>query len=85
MIGWLGYLSFWTLDIESRSTYDMTPSPIPYSYIGIQPTKSDQPNKYEDRPTGTHHIAFYAKSKREVDQSLKRGEKFLESRVLKID
>jgi catechol 2,3-dioxygenase-like lactoylglutathione lyase family enzyme len=27
MFGWLGYLSFWTLDIDYRSTYYMTRYP----------------------------------------------------------
>jgi catechol 2,3-dioxygenase-like lactoylglutathione lyase family enzyme len=68
MFGWLGYSSFWTLDIEYRSTYYMTRPPFPHSYIGIQPAKSDQPIHYEDRQTGIHHIALHAKSKREVDR-----------------
>jgi catechol 2,3-dioxygenase-like lactoylglutathione lyase family enzyme len=68
MFGWLGYSSFWTLDIEYRSTYYLTRFLFPHSYIGIQPAHSDHPIKYEDHPTGIHHIALYAKSKREVDQ-----------------
>jgi len=46
----------------------MTRLTFPHSYIGIQPAKTDQPIRFEDRPTGIHHIAVYAKSKREVDQ-----------------
>ena len=68
MFGWLGYSSFWTLDIEYRSTYYLARPPFPHSYIGIQPAKSDQPIRYEDRPTGINHIALYANSKREVNR-----------------
>jgi catechol 2,3-dioxygenase-like lactoylglutathione lyase family enzyme len=66
MFGWLGFLSFWTLDVEYRSTYYMTKPPFPHSYIGIQPAKSNQLLNYEERAPGIHHIALWAKSKQEV-------------------
>ena len=31
MFGWLGYASFWTLDIGYRSTYYMARFPVPHS------------------------------------------------------
>jgi hypothetical protein len=39
MFGWLGYKSFWTLNIGYRSPYYMARFPVPHSYIGIQPAK----------------------------------------------
>ena len=67
MFGWLGYKSFWTLDIGYRSTYYMARFPIPHSYIGIQPAKTGGKLAHADRATGIHHIALWAKSKKEVD------------------
>ena len=41
MFGWLGYKSFWTLDIDYRSTYYMARFPFFHSYIGIQPARTE--------------------------------------------
>jgi catechol 2,3-dioxygenase-like lactoylglutathione lyase family enzyme len=57
MFGWLGYKSFWTLNIGYHSTYYMARFPIPHSYIGIQPAKSGGKVDYPGRVTGIHHIA----------------------------
>jgi catechol 2,3-dioxygenase-like lactoylglutathione lyase family enzyme len=67
MFGWLGYSSFWTLDIEYRSTYYMARFPFFHSYIGIQPAKSGKKLHHTDRTTGIHHIALWAVSKKEVN------------------
>lgn len=71
MFGWLGYKSFWTLDIGYRSTYYMA---FPHSYIGIQPAQSGKKLDHEARATGIHHIALWARNKREVNDFY---EKFL--------
>ena len=68
MFGWLGYSSFWTLDIEYRSTYYVAKPPFPHSYIGIQPARHGPPLTYEDRAPGIHHVALWARSKREVNR-----------------
>ncbi len=67
MFGWLGYKSFWSLDIGYRSTYYMARFPFPHSYIGIQPAEHGERLNHENRDTGIHHIALWARSKREVD------------------
>ncbi len=67
MFGWLGYKSFWTLDIGYRSTYYMARFPFPHSYIGIQPARSGGKLDHDARATGIHHIALWAKNRREVD------------------
>ncbi len=69
MFGWLGYKSFWTLDVGYRSTYYMARFPFPHSYIGIQPAAAhcDRLNS-DDHETGIHHIALWARNRREVDQ-----------------
>lgn len=67
MFGWLGYKSFWTLDIGYRSTYYMARFPIPHSYIGIQPARSGEKLRHDARAVGIHHIALWAKSRKEVD------------------
>jgi catechol 2,3-dioxygenase-like lactoylglutathione lyase family enzyme len=67
MFGWLGYTSFWTLDIGYRSTYYMARFPFFHSYIGIQPAEAGGKLAYGDFPTGIHHVALWAKSRREVD------------------
>jgi Glyoxalase/Bleomycin resistance protein/Dioxygenase superfamily len=41
---------------------------LPHSVIGIQPAQSDQPLNPADRAPGLHHIALWARSKREVEQ-----------------
>lgn len=68
MFGWLGYKSFWTLDIEYRSTYYMARFLVPHSYIGIQPASEGDKLKHENHSTGIHHIALWARSKKEIDQ-----------------
>ncbi len=67
MFGWLGYKSFWTLDIGYRSTYYMARFPMPHSYIGIQPAKTGGRLDHAARATGIHHIALWAKNRREID------------------
>ncbi|MEJ2410817.1 MAG: VOC family protein [Novosphingobium sp.] len=67
MFGWLGYTSFWTLDIGYRSTYYMARFPVPHSYIGIQPAQSGGKLDHEARPVGVHHIALWARNRREID------------------
>ena len=68
MFGWLGYKSFWTMDIEYRSTYYMTGLfPFIHSYIGIQPAENEECIEYQKHRTGIHHIALWARGKREVD------------------
>ena len=66
MFGWLGYTSFWTLDIGYRSTYYMARFPVPHSYIGIQPAQSGGRLDHAARATGIHHVALWARSRREV-------------------
>jgi catechol 2,3-dioxygenase-like lactoylglutathione lyase family enzyme len=68
MFGWLGYKSFWTMDIGYRSTYYMARFPLPHSYIGIQPAQQGEKLKHEERAAGIHHIALWARSKREVNR-----------------
>ena len=67
MFGWLGYASFWTLDISYRSTYYMARFPLFHSYIGIQPARSGGRLNPEEHAPGIHHIALWARSRREVD------------------
>lgn len=68
MFGWLGYISFWTLDIGYHSTYYMARFPMPHSYIGIQPAQSGSKLDHADRATGIHHVALWARNRREVDR-----------------
>ncbi|MEJ2644561.1 MAG: VOC family protein [Gammaproteobacteria bacterium] len=68
MFGWLGYTSFWTLDVGYRSTYYMARFPLPHSYIGIQPAAEGERLNPEDHTTGIHHIALWARSRKEVDR-----------------
>lgn len=65
MFGWLGYKSFWTLDAGYRSTYYIA---LPHSYIGIQPAKTGTEHRldYRAQAPGIHHIAIWARSRREV-------------------
>lgn len=70
MFGWLGYKSFWTLDIEYRSTYyvaGLLPH-FPHSYIGIQPAKGEGGGSLEGKryEPGLNHLALAARSKREI-------------------
>jgi catechol 2,3-dioxygenase-like lactoylglutathione lyase family enzyme len=67
MFGWLGYRSFWTLDIGYRSTYYMARFPLPHSYIGLQPARSGGKLDHGARATGLHHIALWARNRKEVD------------------
>jgi len=67
MFGWLGYASFSTLDIGYRSTYYVARLPVPHSYIGIQPARAGGKLNHEDRATGIHHIALWARNRREID------------------
>ncbi|MDD3446144.1 MAG: VOC family protein [Zavarzinia sp.] len=67
MFGWLGYASFWTLDIGYRSTYYMARLPVPHSYIGIQPARSGGKLDHAARAVGIHHVALWARNRREVD------------------
>ena len=54
MFGWLGYKSFWTLDIGYRSTYYMARFPFFHSYIGIQPAQTGSQLVHADHATGIH-------------------------------
>ena len=67
MFLWLGYKSFWTLDIGYRSTYYMARFPMPHSYIGIQPARQGEKLDPEEHATGIHHIALWARSRKEID------------------
>ena len=67
MFGWLGYKSFWTMDIGYRSTYYMARFPFFHSYIGIQPARTGNQLHHDDHATGIHHIALWARSRKEID------------------
>ena len=67
LFGWLGYRSFSTLDIGYRGTYYMARFPLPHSYIGIQPAHTGAKLDHAARATGIHHIALWARNRREVD------------------
>lgn len=67
MFGWLGYKSFWTLDIDYRSTYYMARFPFFHSYIGIQPAKTGDKLNQADHATGLHHVALWARNRKEID------------------
>jgi catechol 2,3-dioxygenase-like lactoylglutathione lyase family enzyme len=67
MFGWLGYSSFWTLDLGYRSTYYMARFPFFHSYIGIQPAQTGGRLSHAEHATGIHHVALWARSRREVD------------------
>lgn len=68
MFGWLGCKGFWKLDIGYRSTYCMARFPLPHSYIGIQPSRTGDTLDPGQHATGIHHIALWARSRREVDR-----------------
>jgi catechol 2,3-dioxygenase-like lactoylglutathione lyase family enzyme len=68
MFGWLGYKSFWTLDIGYRSTYYMARFPFFHSYIGIQPARTGDRLAHADHATGIHHVAIWSRNRREVDE-----------------
>jgi len=67
MFGWLGYKSFSTLDIGYRSTYYMARFPLFHSYIGIQPAECGVKLNSEEPAPGIHHIALWARNRREVN------------------
>lgn len=67
MFGWLGYRSFWTLDIGYRSTYYMARFPFFHSYIGIQPAAKGGKLVHAEHIAGIHHVALWARSRKEVD------------------
>lgn len=66
MFGWLGYKSFWTLNVGYTSTYYMARFPMPHSYIGIQPADEDRTLDHTAHQVGIHHIALWARSRKEV-------------------
>ncbi|NEV63736.1 VOC family protein [Thiorhodococcus minor] len=68
MFGWLGYKSFWTLDIDYRSTYYMARFPMPHSYIGIQPARGVERLDHQAQRTGIHHVALWARSRKEIER-----------------
>lgn len=68
MFGWLGYKSFWTLDIGYRSTYYMARFPFFHSYIGIQPAESGEKLVPDAHATGIHHVALWAKNRKQIDR-----------------
>lgn len=68
MFGWLDYRSFWTLDIGYRSTYYMARFPLPHSYIGVQPAAQGGKLNHANHATGIHHIALWARNRKEVGQ-----------------
>jgi len=71
MFGWLGYKSFWTLDMGYRSTYYMARFPFFHSYIGIQPAADGEVIRHADKKPGIHHIALWARNRSEVDRFYK--------------
>jgi catechol 2,3-dioxygenase-like lactoylglutathione lyase family enzyme len=81
MFGWLGYLSFWTLDIDYRSTYYMTRFPAPHSFIGIQPARTGSKLHHADQAVGINHIALWARSRNEVDRFYRE---FLAGRGIRV-
>jgi len=83
MFGWLGYKSFWTLDVGYRSTYYMARFPFFHSCIGIQPAKTGQELDHTEQATGIHHIAIWARNKNEVDKFYK--EFLLKHKVMVTD
>lgn len=42
--------------------------PFPHSYIGVQPAKSGDRLAHEARAVGVHHIALWARNRKEVDE-----------------
>jgi catechol 2,3-dioxygenase-like lactoylglutathione lyase family enzyme len=68
IFGWLGYQSFWTLDIEYRSTYYAARFPAAHSYIGIQPARTGQKLQHSDQAVGINHVALWARNRTEVDR-----------------
>lgn len=68
MFGYLGYTSFWTLDVGYLSTYYAPTMALNHSYIGIQPARSGAPLDHAARAVGVHHVALSARSRGEIDR-----------------
>ncbi|BBZ68400.1 hypothetical protein MINS_38290 [Mycolicibacterium insubricum] len=68
MLGWLGYSSFSSMNMEYQSIYYMTRYVNPHSYIGIQPARTGEKLTHSDQAVGINHIALWACSRREVDR-----------------
>ncbi|WP_163833137.1 VOC family protein [Spartinivicinus ruber] len=68
MFGWLGYNSFWTMNLGYCSTYYVARYPFPHSYIGIQPAEAGAKLTPNEHATGIHHIALWGKGKKEINQ-----------------
>lgn len=70
LFGWLGFKSFWTLDIEYRSTYYVAGwlPHFPHTYVGIQPAKEEREatEKGKRYSPGLNHLALAARSKKEI-------------------
>ncbi len=67
MFGWLGYASFTTGGVPYTATYYVA---LPHSYIGIHPAGGsfDQPLRHTAHAPGIHHVALWARNRREVDR-----------------
>lgn len=68
LLGWLGYDSFSSLNMEYQSIYYMTRYVNPHSYIGIQPARTGEKLTHSDQAVGINHIALWARSRSEVDR-----------------
>lgn len=68
MLGWLGYHSFSSLNMEYQSIYYMTRFINPHSYIGIQPAHTGEKLTHPDQAVGINHIALWARNREEVDR-----------------
>ncbi|UBV15721.1 VOC family protein [Mycolicibacterium fortuitum] len=68
MLGWLGYDSFSSLNMEYQSIYYMTRLLNPHSYIGIQPASTGSKLTHADQAVGINHIALWARNRKEVDR-----------------
>lgn len=68
MLGWLGYHSFSSLNMEYQSIYYMTRFLNPHSYIGIQPANTGGKLTHSDQAVGINHIALWARNRKEVDR-----------------
>ncbi|OBI59483.1 hypothetical protein A5667_15165 [Mycolicibacterium fortuitum] len=68
MLGWLGYHSFSSLNMEYQSIYYMTRFLNPHSYIGIQPANTGDKLTHSDQAVGINHIALWARNRKEVDR-----------------
>jgi len=68
LVGWLGYSSFSSLNMEYQSIYYFTRYVNPHSYIGIQPALTGGKLTHSDQSVGINHVALWAKSRKEVDR-----------------